>query len=189
VKDLAHASFAEMAERIGALYNEEQDTLLLPMLGQEYVIRHDGILLRGQKAPEAHASVLLEYLFSRGTTFTVSPWRAIGELTGTGFPDFRKKTELPITQYVAEIIARAKTLLPLFDARMSPSLTGSDMAIIVHALPKVYLHVEMAQENQDFPAEVWILFSNNARDFLNAVALQGLAEVFKDRLLSLLRIY
>ena len=59
----------------------------------------------------------------------------------------------------------------------------------MRALPTVYLRVELAQETQDFPAEVWILFSNNADDFLSVASLQTMAEIFKDRLLSLLRIY
>jgi len=77
----------------------------------------------------------------------------------------------------------------MVDAEAVPSLIGSDMAITVRALPKVSLHVELSQETQDFPAEAWVLFSNNAHEFLTAPNLQILAEVFKDRLLSLLRIY
>jgi hypothetical protein len=97
--------------------------------------------------------------------------------------------ELPITQYVAEIITRAKSLLPLFDAKPAQSIIGSDMAITVRALPKVSLHIEMSQETQDFPAESWVLFSNNANEFLTVPSIQTLAEIFKERLLSSLRIY
>ena len=63
------------------------------------------------------------------------------------------------------------------------------MAITMRALPKVYLHVEMSQETQDFPSEAWILFSHNAHEFLSTENLQTLGETFKDRLVSLLRIY
>lgn len=189
MKSLEHASFPDMAERINALYSEEQDALLIAMLGQEYIVRHDGVFLHGQKAPDGHATVVLDYLFSPGIELTVLPWRAIGDFSGPASPDFRKRAELPMAQYVAEVITRAKALLPLFDATVSPSLIGSDMAMIVRALPKVYLRVEMSQETQDFPAEVWILFSNNAHEFLSIQGMQTLAEVFKDRLLSLLRIY
>ena len=80
-------------------------------------------------------------------------------------------------------------MLPLFDAVQTQSLIGSDMAITVRALPKISLHVELSQENQEFPAEAWVLFSNNAGDFMSGENLQLLAELFKDRFLSLLRIY
>ncbi len=189
VKALEHASFSDLAERISALYNEEQDALLLAMLGQEYIIRHDGVFLHGQKAPDAHQLVILDYLFSAGTTPAVLPWRTIGDFPGDSSSDFRKKVELPLTQYAAEMITRANAILPMLDAKAVPSLIGSDMAITVLALPKVYLHIELSQETQDFPAEVWMLFSNNAHEFLGVSSLQTLAEVFKDRLLSLLRIY
>ena len=189
MKVLEHSSFPDMAERVSALYNEEEDALLLAMLGQEYIVRHKGIFLHGQKAPDGHASVILDYLFSAGTALTMTPWRSIGEFSDRPLPDFRKKVELPVTQYAAEVVTRAKALLPMFDAKAVPSLIGSDMAITMRALPRVYLHVEMSQETQDFPSEAWILFSNNAHEFLSAENLQTLAETFKDRLLSLIRIY
>lgn len=189
MKSLEHTSLPELAERISALYNEEEDALLLGMLGQEYVVRHDGVFLHGQQAPEAHAAVILDYLFSSGTTLTMMPWRTIGDFPGQSSPGFRKKVELPITNYAAEIITRANSLLPMIDAKTVPSLIGSDMAVTVRALPKIYLHVELSQETPDFPAEAWVLFSNNANEFLAVPRLQILAEIFKDRLLSLLRIY
>jgi hypothetical protein len=182
-------SFPEQAERISALYNEEEDALLLGMLGQEYLIRHSGIFLHGQQAPDVHASVINDYLSSSGTMMSLMPWRTIGDFFGQSSPDFRRRVELPISNYAAEIITRANILLPMLDAQTTPSLISSDMAFTVCALPKVNLHVELSQETQDFPAEAWVLFSNNANEFLLAPSLHVLAEMFKDRLLSLLRIY
>ncbi len=189
MKALELASFPAMAGRISALYNEEEDALLLGMLGQEYIIRHDSISLHGQKAPEHHTTVILDYLFSAGTALTVMPWRTLGDLSGAPCPDLRQKVELPVIQYAAEVIGRANSILPMCDASIVPSLIGSDMAITVRALPKVHLHLELSQETQDFPAEAWVLFSNNARDFLSVPSLHLLSEIFKERILSLLRIY
>ena len=189
MRSFEQTSFSKQAERISALYNEEEDALLLGMLGQEYVIRHSGVFLHGQQAPEVHSSVIRDYLFSSGTTLSLMPWRTIGDFSGQASPDFRKRVELPISNYAMEIITRANTLLPMVDAQAAPSLIGSDMAITVCALPKVNLHLELSQETQDFPAEAWVLFSNNANEFLPLPSLQMLAEMFKDRLLSLLRIY
>ena len=189
MKALEHSSLPALAERISALYSEEDDSLLLAMLGQEYVINRTGITLRGQKAPDAHEAVILGYLSSPGTTFVESPWRALGDLADLPATEFRKRVEIPIAQHATEFVTRANALLPHFDAYLSPSLIGSDLAITVRALPKVLLHVELSQETQEFPAEVWVLFSNNADQFLSVENLQLLGELFKDRLLSLLRIY
>jgi hypothetical protein len=188
-KVMEHISFPALAERVSALYNDADDALLLAMLGQEYVISRTGITLRGQKAPDTHEAVILDYLSSTGNAFVESPWRALKELTDLSLTDFHKRVELPLAQHVTEFVTRANTLLPLFDAFLSPSMIGSDLAITVRALPKVSLHVEMSQENQEFPPEVWVLFSNNADHFLRGESLQLLGELFKDRLLSLLRIY
>ena len=189
MKSLEHSSFPIMADRINALYNEEEDALLLAMYGQEYVVRHGGVFLHGQKAPEGHAAVIIDYLFSDGTTLAMTPWCTISDFSASAMAAFRKKVEGPVVEYGAVSITRAKALLPMLDAKEVPSLVNSDMAIIVRALPKVYLRVELAQETQAFPAEVWILFSHNADDFLSVASLQTMAEIFKDRLLSLLRIY
>ncbi len=184
-----HVSFPELAERVCALYNEEQDALLLAMLGQEYIIRRDGVLLRGQRAPEGHAAVIRNYLLAPAVQPVLGPWKGIGDFTGETLPDFREKVEKPIIHYAAEVISRANALLPMLDAEHSPAIINSDLAFTVRALPKVYLHVELCQETQDFPSEAWVLFSNNAGAFLTVPSLQVLAELFKDRLLSLLRIY
>ena len=189
MKSLEEVSFTKLAGRVSALYNEEQDALLLGMLGQDYVIRHDGISLHGQKAPDSHQTVIVDYLFSRGADLIAAPWRAIGDFANGPVPDFRKKVELPVTQYVSEIMRRANAVLPLLDAVQGPSLIGGDFAFTVRALPKVSLRVEMSEETQDFPADVWVLFSNNADEFLSVTSLSTLAEIFKERLLSILRIY
>jgi Domain of unknown function (DUF3786) len=189
VKSLKHNSFPEMAERACALYNKEEDTLLLGMFGQEYEIRHDGIFVRSQKAPDTHGAVILDYLFSKGTVGTIVPWRTLGDFGEALTPGFRKKVEEPISSFITKIITRANTLLPMLDAKPATSLIGSDLAITVRALPKVFLHLELSQETQDFPAEAWMLFSNNANEFLTVPNLHVLAEIFKDRLLGLLRIY
>jgi Domain of unknown function (DUF3786) len=189
LKALEHISFPEIAERVCALYSEEQDALLLGMLGQEYLVTREGVFLRGQRAPETHATIVLNYLFAPDKESVLKPWRAIGDFAGGITPDFRKKVELPLTHYASEIIARANALLPMIDAKTEPSIIGSDLAIAVRALPKVHLHVELSQETQDFPAEAWILYSSNADKFLDVPNLLMLTEIFKDRLLSLIRIY
>lgn len=186
---LNNTSFPALAERISALYDDEKDALLLAMLGQEYVITRNEITLRGQKAPETHEAVILDYLSSSGAIFKELPWRPLGNFTGAAVTDFRKRIELPLAQHAEEFIARANTLLPLFDAFLSTSMIGSDMAITVRALPKISLHLELSPESQEFPAEVWVLFSNNADAFLGPESLHLLGELLKDRILSLLRIY
>jgi hypothetical protein len=189
VKALEHTSFPELAKRIIARYNEKEDAMLLGMLGQEYAVRHDGIFLHGQRAPESHAAVVLDYLSSSGSAFALMPWRAIADFPGKPVSAFRNKVELPLCNYTAEIIARANTLLPMIGAEAVPSFLGSELSIVARVLPKVFLHVEFFQESEDFPAEALVLFSNNANEFLSAPSLLILAEAFKDRLLSLLRIY
>ena len=189
IKALEHASFPELAVRVCALYNDAEDALLLGMLGQEYVIKRSGIFLYGQKAPDNHAAVVSDYLLSSGNALTMLPWRSFGDFAGRPAPEFRGEIEIPLAQYAGGIIARAGTVLPHMDATLDRSIIASDMSITVRALPKVYLHVDLSQDAQEFPAEVWVQFSNNADDFLSLSGMRALGELFKERVLSLLRIY
>ena len=186
---LQHISFPAAAERINALYNDEEDALLLAMLGQEYVIRRTGITLRGQRAPESHEQVILDYLASKGVAIVTTPWRSLVDIAGQAVPEFRRRIELPLAQHAAELVPRANVLLPHIDGSIVPSVIGSDLAITVLALPKVQIRMELLQEDQEFPPEAWVLFSQNADRFLSVAGLQTLGELFKDRMLSLLRIY
>jgi len=186
---LKHISFAEIADQACALYNEEHDELLLGMFGQEYVVKHDGVLLRGQKAPDAHADVVIGYLQASGVKPVLTPWRSIRDFSEVPIPEFRETVEMPLLHAARDIISRANVLLPMVEASVSSSLVNSDLAFTVRALPNVYLHVELSRESQEFPAEAWVLYSNNAAAFLTVQKLLTLAVLFKDRLLGLARIY
>ena len=189
VNTLSRIAFSEIAKRLGARYDGTRDVLLLDMLGQEYVIGRDGVLIRGQKAPDAHAMVIIDYVRSHGRYLVLTPWRSLRDFSEAAAVDFRQAVEAPIAHSARDIIARADVLLPMFGAGISQSLIKSDLAFTVRAMPNVHLHVEVCCESQDFPAESWLLFSNNATDFLPPQSLQALAELFKERLLSLARIY
>lgn len=186
---LEQISFPETARRLNATYQKEEDALLIGMLGQEYVVRHEGVFLLGQHAPENHATVISDYVVSKGSTLTLTPWRSMSDFNGSSSLQLRKMVEAPLAGYVGDIITRANAMLPMIAADVAPSIFGSDMAINVRALPNVYLHVELSQETPDFPAETWILFSKNANEFVTPASAELLAEIFKDRLVSLLRIY
>jgi Domain of unknown function (DUF3786) len=178
-----------VAGRVGASFREEDGSLRLQMLGQEYRIFPDGVRLCGQKAPENQERVVIDYLTSSGTRLIELPWRSWGDFGGGSGAEFRQRVELPLAQHVTDFIERANVILPLFDAQPAPSVIGSDLAITVSALPRIRLHIELSRESQDFPSEAWFLFSHNANEFLGAASLQVLGELCKDRILSLIRIY
>jgi hypothetical protein len=186
---LEEAPFPALAERTGAFYSDRDDSLCLALLGQEYFIGRNGVTLQGQKAPENHEALILDYLLSSGTMMREVPWRSFADFGEPGAPEFRKKVELPLIQHVSDFISRANTIVPLFDAAIVSSMIGSDMAITVRALPRVHLHIELSLEDREFPSEAWVLFSNNANEFLSVNGMQRLGELCKERILSLLRIY
>ena len=81
MKALELASFPGMAERVSALYNEEQDALLLAMLGQEYIVRHEGFSFTGRRrrntiGRDPRLSLLVRHRAA------VMPWRSLGDFSG-----------------------------------------------------------------------------------------------------------
>jgi len=184
-----HASFSEQALQLGALCTETTGELLIALMGQEYVVSSEAVTLRGQKAPEMHAALIRSYLSSRQSGIVTTPWRGIGDFAGAAAGSFRERVEAPIALHASELVERASRVLPLCDGSISATMIGSDLAFTVRAFPCVHLHIECSREDQEFPAEAWVLFSNNANMFLSAQELHQLGELFKDRLLGLLRIY
>jgi len=189
VKSLEHLSFLALAAQKDASYHAAKDALQIRMLGQDYFVLHNGVFLHGQKAPESHSRVLIDYLSSSGRTLITIPWRPIGEFAGCSLTELKHTVEMPIASCIDEIIDRAPIILDMIDGEIAPSIINSDMSFTVPALPKVHLHIELAREIAEFPAEAWILFSRNANVFLEPATIQMLCELFKERILSCLRIY
>jgi hypothetical protein len=186
---LDRISISQLAERCGAQYDEKTDALRLRMLGQEYRVRKSGVSLRGQKAPEAQAALIMEYLAAPAADAVLTPYRALSDFGASRVAGFRSKVDAPLSQHADNVIEKADALLPMLDAEKSPAIVGASLAVNILALPKIYIHAEFSGETEDFPPEAWVLFSHNASAFLSPGGLLALGELFKDRLVSLLRIY
>ena len=97
------------------------------------------------------------------------------------FPDsmpyigaFTTHTEQLLVPYVAKIKEYVPRITNALNGEHAPSGTGGDFSFIVYPLPKIALCYIFYEEDDEFPASVTCLFSNNANKFM---PIDGLADV------------
>ena len=106
----------------------------------------------------------------------VQPFKAFKE-----FPDsmpyvgaFASHTEQILVSAVDRIRSFQDNVLEALDGEVAPSDVGGDRAFVVQPLPKIRLCYIFYDADEDFPASVTCLFSNNANAFM---PIDGLADV------------
>lgn len=97
------------------------------------------------------------------------------------FPDsmpyvgaFTTHTEQLLVPHVKKIKSRIDKIRKALNGEDTPAETGGDFSMVVYPLPKIALCYIFYEPDEDFPASVTCLFSNNARLFL---PVDGLADV------------
>ena len=87
---------------------------------------------------------------------------------------FTTHTEQVLVPYVARIKESVLRITEALNGEIAPSGTGGDFSFIVHPLPKIALCYICYEADDEFPASVTCLYSNNANTFM---PMDGLADV------------
>ena len=153
------------------------DRITFKAFGQTCTIEPGGISLgSGPQNPVFGILISLYALNARPDPCLAEPLKAFKE-----FPDslpyagaFATHTEQVLVPHTARIKHTVPGILAAMDGAHAPRGTGGDFAFIVHPLPKIALCYIFYEADDDFPASVTCLFSNNARLFL---PVDGLADV------------
>jgi len=96
---------------------------------------------------------------------------------------FTTHTEIPLTTRVHAIEAAGNRIR---DGLNGERYDAGDFAFLLRPLPKVALVYVFYRADEEFPASVTCLFSNNARDFLPLDALADVGEYTSRRMLEML---
>lgn len=157
----------------------EQDgnRFVFEAFGETCLIEPQGILL-GDKE---HASIFgilisLYALNARPDICVPEPFKAFKE-----FPDsmpyvgaFTTHTEQLLVPHVTKIKASIPIITRTLTGEVTTERTGGDFSFMVYPLPKIALCYIFYEADDEFPASVTCLYSNNARLFL---PVDGLADV------------
>jgi hypothetical protein len=118
----------------------------------------------------------------------VSPFKSFKE-----FPDsmpyvgaFTTHTEQLLVPYVAKIKESVPRITKALMGEKAPSESGGDFSFIVYPLPKIALYYIFYEADDDFPASVTCLFSNNANQFMPIDGLADVGEYTSKKIINLI---
>jgi len=109
------------------------------------------------------------------------------------FPDtapyvgaFASHTEQVLVPYVEAIESNRQQIYDRFNGHDAPQALGGDFSFYVWPLPKILLCYIFYRADDDFPASVTCLFSNNASRFMPNDALADTGEYMSKSIIALL---
>lgn len=160
------------------------------MLGQEYTVGKNGIFLKGEEAPEAETIILLWYLLTQGTAPWTGSWKTYHELVGAYAHEsyFRQSGETRLAHGVEGILAKKEVVLSSLDGIEAEKVGGCDLAIRFKVLPRIYILCQFYLQDEEFPAQTKILFSDNANDLLPTECLGELGILLAKKILNCLQL-
>ena len=166
----------------------DEERFVFDAFGEKCVIEPKGITL----GEEEHSSVFgilisLYALNARSEICVPSPLKSFKE-----FPDsmpyvgaFKTHTEQLLVPHVAKIKASVDRITKILKGEKAPSEAGGDFSFIVYPLPKIALCYIFYEADEDFPASVTCLYSNNANLFMPVDGLADVGEYTSRKIMTL----
>lgn len=155
----------------------EGEQFIFDAFGEKCSIGPRGITL-GDKEHSSVFGILISLyaLNARPDICAPAPFKAFKE-----FPDsmpyvgaFATHTEQILVPHVTKIKLSIQKITETLKGEEAPAGTGGGFSFVVYPLPKIALCYIFYEADDDFPASVTCLYSNNARLFL---PIDGLADV------------
>lgn len=145
--------------------------------GERCVVTPEGITLGGQEVNAIIGILISLYALHVGPEAVVSfPLKAFKEFPNSApyAGAFVTHTEQLLVPHVDKIKSCGQQITGALNGKPGSGELGGDFAFLVHPLPKIGLGYIFYEADDDFPASVTCLFSNNADQFM---PMDGLADV------------
>jgi Domain of unknown function (DUF3786) len=178
---------ADLANVLPAQQNE--DSFLFEAFGDTCEIRSDGIFL-GEVQQTGVIGILISLyaLNAKLDPCLVEPLKAFKDLPNS-MPyagAFVTHTQQILVPYVEKIRVSTPRIMETLNGCKSPSNVGGDFSFMVYPLPKVALCYIFYEADEDFPASVTCLYSNNAISLLPIDALADVGEYTSKKILTVI---
>jgi len=165
------------------------DSFLFEAFGDTCEIRSDGIFL-GEVQQTGVIGILISlYALNAGLeTCLVEPLKAFKDLPNS-MPyagAFVTHTQQILVPYVEKIQTSTDRIIEMLNGCKAPVGTGGDFSFMVYPLPKIALCYIFYEADEDFPASVTCLYSNNAISFLPIDALADVGEYTSKKILDII---
>ncbi|MFO7883965.1 MAG: DUF3786 domain-containing protein [Desulfobacteraceae bacterium] len=157
--------------------------------GEDCTLAPDNISLSGKQAPSVTGILISLYALHAGTEICIeTPLTAFKEFSGS-MPyagAFTTHTEQVLVPFLTKIKNNMEKIYCAFGGKASLSGTSGDFSFMVYPLPKVALGYIFYEADEDFPASVTCLFSNNANQFMPVDGLADVGEYTSKKIISLI---
>ncbi len=165
------------------------DSFLFDAFGQRCEMRPDGITLDGEEEKGVLGILISLYaLHACPDTRLLEPLKGFKDLLSCNpyIGAFTTHTERILVPKVAEIEAAQDLIFDKLHGREAVSMAGGDFSFLVQPLPKISLCYVFYRADEEFPASVTCLFSNNALSFLSVDGLADVGEYTSRRILDII---
>jgi hypothetical protein len=166
-----NVDFASSAERLGAAYSG--DKLTIKMLGKDFYVD-----AQGNVTSECHVHgwltvPLLNYVIGCAGKTASGIWVPLRELeTGAAWgPLFSQRCEKPLKRVADAHTDLFEHMIHIFSAKRAPHAFNSDIAVVLHPLPKVPLLICYWKPDGDMDSALNVFFDDTAEDNLIADSL------------------
>jgi hypothetical protein len=183
---LANADLTAQAPALGLTVNAEGQVPVL-FFGRDYLISNTAIVaLDGAPAPLDHQSVMAHYLMSRGRGTLSGEFLPIGRLTGVA-----STTASPSDNLLAPLTANFSDRYDLFaqaarqvGGRAEGRSPSGGESWLFPALPLFPVRVVFFEADDEFPAEIKVLFDASITTFVSYECLELMELVLVEELLG-----
>ena len=168
---------------------QDGERFIFNAFGEKCVIEPNRITLGEQEHSSVFGILISLYAMNACSDFCVlKPLKAFKEFNGS-MPyagAFTTHTEQLLVRHVEKIKGAIPTITKKLNGEKAPSETGGDFSFIVYPLPKIALCYIFYEADDDFPASVTCLFSNNANQFLPVDGLADVGEYTSKKIINLI---
>ena len=176
-----------LAENLPA--DKSKNGFVFTAFGEICRVGPDGIFLNKKKETGVKGILISLYaLHAVPTPLVLEPFKSFRELPGsmpyTGA--FATHAQQILVPHVSQIKALMNQICQQLDGHKAPNTMGGDFAFIVHPLPKVALCYIFYMADDEFPASVTCLFSNNVHCFLPTDALADVGETTSRKIIDII---
>ena len=170
--------------------DREGSAFLFRAFGQNCSLEPEKITLDDR--PETGPKGLLVSLYATHVNhepIQLEPFKAFKDLPGS-MPyhgAFSANSEQVLVPHVGQIREGREAILGVFSGEMGPEGVAGDFSFVLYPLPKIALWYIFYLPDEEFPASVTCLFSQNALSFMPLDGLADVAEYTSRAILQLIK--
>jgi len=191
VKDNLERLYLKLPEDLARDLPADQsgDRFVFEAFGERCEIQPDGILLGDVPQTRVIGILISLYaLHARPEPSVLEPFSAFKDLHNS-MPyagAFVSHTQQILVHHVESIIKAGNRIMEQLRGQKAPASVEGDYAFVVYPLPKIALCYIFYEADDDFPASVTCLYSNNALLFSPIDALADVGEYTSKKMLTLI---